>query len=213
MLPCVVVTEVDANTNTNEADGVVAQVLGDTNSLITELNAEGADVSGASTQAVSADNCTSNTIVSNSNRGITGTPCVGATGEACDFECFAGYTKFGEHTCKPDGKFCKSHRRPCRRNPVSLWPHRHGWLHKISLPHRCMFCHTSAGGVCAPAGKVPFRCGVTGDLLFVTSVALLPPPPGSMLGGSYSATPSTIARFQLSPPPPPSADKICGRGP
>lgn len=77
----------------------------------------------------------------------------------------------------------------------------------------CMFCHTSAGGVCAPAGKVPFRCGVTGDLLFVTSVALLPPPPGSMLGGSYSATPSTIARFQLSPPPPPSADKICGRGP
>ena len=136
MLPCVVVTEVDANTNTNEADGVVAQVLGDTNSLITELNAEGADVSGASTQAVSADNCTSNTIVSNSNRGITGTPCVGATGEACDFECFAGYTKFGEHTCKPDGKFCKSHRRPCRRNPVSLWPHRHGELHKISLPRR-----------------------------------------------------------------------------
>lgn len=100
-------TEVDESTDTSEANSVVASVLTDTDNLISELNAEGGDISSASTQAVSADNCTSNLIVSNSNRGITGTPCVGITGEECEFECDQGYTKFGEHVCKPDGKFCE----------------------------------------------------------------------------------------------------------
>jgi hypothetical protein len=103
-----VVTEVDETTDTSQVNGAVANVLGDTNGLVAELNEEGADVSGASTQSVSADNCTSNAIVANSNRGITGTPCVGVTGEACEFDCEEGYTRFGEHLCNADGRFCES---------------------------------------------------------------------------------------------------------
>jgi hypothetical protein len=170
-----VVTDVTENTDSSGADGLVSSVLDDTSGLLTELNEEGADVSGASTQAVSANNCTANTFVANSDRSITGTPCFGVTNEACGFTCNDGYTKFGDHICNPDGTF--------------------------------------SGGVCAPAGKVPFRCGTTGDLVFVTSVALPPPPPGSMSGNTYSATGSTMTRFQQNPPPPPPAEKICGRGP
>eukprot|EP01043_Picozoa_sp_COSAG02_P041114 COSAG02_NODE_3383_length_6836_cov_11.009500_4_plen_105_part_00 len=98
-------TEVDATTDTDAANAAAASVLGDSDSLVSELNAAGGDVSGAVSQTVSAENCTSNTIIPNSNRGIVGVPCAGVAGEACDFECDEGYTKFGEHVCNPDGKF------------------------------------------------------------------------------------------------------------
>ena len=105
---CVVVTEVDENTDTSQVDGTVTNVLGDTDALVVELNTQGADISSASTQSVSADNCTSNAVVANSNRAITGTPCVGVTGEACDFDCDEGYTRFGDHICNADGRFGES---------------------------------------------------------------------------------------------------------
>ena len=106
-------TEVDETTDTSTANAAAASVLDDTDSLVSELNAEGGDVSGAVSQTVSAENCTSNTIISNSNRGIAGVPCVGVTSEACDFECDEGFTKFGEHVCNPDGKFCEANAKCC----------------------------------------------------------------------------------------------------
>ena len=110
VLLCVrtVVTDVTEDTDSSDADGLVSSVLDDTSGLLTELNEEGADVSGASTQAVSANNCTANTFVANSDRSITGTPCFGVTNEACGFTCNDGYTKFGDHICNPDGTFCES---------------------------------------------------------------------------------------------------------
>ena len=87
------------------------------------------------------------------------------------------------------------------------------FLCDISSDYRSDCFANVAGGVCAPAGKVPYRCGTAGDLVFVNSVALPPPPPGSTLSGGYSATHSMVSRFENNPPPPPSADKVCGRGP
>lgn len=108
-------TEVDETTDTSAANAGAASVLGDTDNLVSELNAEGGDVSGAVSQTVNAENCTSNTIISNSNRGIAGVPCVGVTGDACEFECDEGFTKFGEHVCNPDGKFCEINATFCNQ--------------------------------------------------------------------------------------------------
>ena len=60
----------------------------------------------------------------------------------------------------------------------------------------CLPDGSFAGGLCAPAGKVPYRCGTTGTIRYVDSVAVQPSPT------PYAASGSTIKRFQTNPPAP-----------